>query len=85
VDWQLNKHSDASPLPTYQDIFNMRGDSYNEAYLTFHWVRETERALLMDLLDVTPYQVCCDAPAGRGRPGRGSGKEPWESAENYWS
>ena len=66
VDLQLNKHSDASYLPTYQDIFNARGDSYNEACRTFHGVRETERALLIDRLDVTPNQVCCDAPAGGG-------------------
>lgn len=53
-------------MSEYEFIFNTRGDSYNEACRMLPGVRETERALLLKLLDANPPNVCCDAPAGGG-------------------
>lgn len=53
-------------MSDYEYIFNTRGDSYNEACRVLPGVRETERSLLIDLLDATPQHLCCDAPAGGG-------------------
>lgn len=53
-------------MSDYEYIFNARGDSYNEACRALPAVRETERSLLIDLLDAFPGHVCCDAPAGGG-------------------
>lgn len=53
-------------MSDYEYIFNTRGGSYNEACRALPSVRETERSLLINLLDAAPGHRCCDAPAGGG-------------------
>lgn len=50
----------------YEQIFNARGSSYNEACRVCPRAREVERALLIHRLDVEPNHRMCDAPAGGG-------------------
>ena len=52
--------------PDYVDIFEARGDLYNEAAEIAPHAREIERQMLIDLLDIQPDDVVCDAPAGGG-------------------
>jgi cyclopropane fatty-acyl-phospholipid synthase-like methyltransferase len=50
----------------YTDIFNARGDSYNQAHMLFPSARHIERQLLLNLLDLKPKDIVIDAPAGGG-------------------
>jgi ubiquinone/menaquinone biosynthesis C-methylase UbiE len=50
----------------YVDIFDARGDLYNEAASIATGARDVERQLLIDVLRVEPPHVVCDAPAGGG-------------------
>ncbi len=50
----------------YQQIFDARGHSYNEACRKCPHARETERSHLIDRLDIRSGQRICDAPAGGG-------------------
>jgi SAM-dependent methyltransferase len=50
----------------YQEIFTARGGDYNRAMRLCPGARETERRLLIDLLDLRPGNVVCDVPAGGG-------------------
>jgi len=53
-------------MSQYEEIFNQRGHLYNRACQRYPQARETERKLLLDLLDLQPGLVVCDAPAGGG-------------------
>ena len=53
-------------MAQYEEIFNQRGHLYNRACQRYPQARETERKLLIDLLDLQPGLVVCDAPAGGG-------------------
>lgn len=50
----------------YEDIFNARGPLYDSANKRCPLARKIERDLLLDLLDLGPNLVICDAPAGGG-------------------
>lgn len=50
----------------YKEIFTARGGDYNRAMRLCPGARETERRLLIDLLDLRPGNVVCDVPAGGG-------------------
>lgn len=53
-------------MDAYTDIFNERGDHYNEAALIHPLARDVERRILVDLLEVEAHHLICDAPAGGG-------------------
>lgn len=53
-------------MDAYVDIFNERGDHYNEAARIQPRARETERRILIDLLKIERHHHICDAPAGGG-------------------
>lgn len=53
-------------MANYDDVFNARGDLYNQATLACPAARETERRLLLDLLAPQPGDRIADAPAGGG-------------------
>jgi len=53
-------------MTQYEEIFNQRGHLYNRACQRYPQTRETERNFLIDLLDLQPGLVVCDAPAGGG-------------------
>lgn len=50
----------------YTDIFNNRGDLYNEAARIQPFARETERQILIDFLQLENHHTVCDVPAGGG-------------------
>ena len=50
----------------YREIFTARGSHYNRAMRLCPAARETERRLLIDLLDLRPGDLVCDVPAGGG-------------------
>jgi SAM-dependent methyltransferase len=54
------------PMPDYSEVFNQRGQSYNEACALVPGAREAERRSLIDLLQLQPGQTVADAPAGGG-------------------
>ncbi|MEQ9423354.1 MAG: methyltransferase domain-containing protein [Cyclobacteriaceae bacterium] len=51
---------------TYKDIFDTRGDLYNEASNINPTSRNIERDLLLQMMDIKSGQKICDAPAGGG-------------------
>lgn len=51
---------------SYQEIFQERGRSYNAANQLCPEARETERALLIDYLQLEPDHLLCDAACGGG-------------------
>jgi len=53
-------------MTQYEEIFNQRGHLYNRACRRYPQARETERKLLINLLDLQPGLVVCDTPAGGG-------------------
>ena len=53
-------------VDSYVDTFETRGDSYNAASAINESARNTERDLLIQLMDVDKQHVVCDAPAGGG-------------------
>ncbi|HET6726293.1 MAG TPA: hypothetical protein VFH85_09855 [Gammaproteobacteria bacterium] len=53
-------------MDVYVDIFNARGDHYNEAARIQPLARDVERRILIDLLKVERQHYICDAPAGGG-------------------
>lgn len=53
-------------MEDYVDIFEERGDHYNEAALIHPLARDVERRILIDLLEVERHHWICDAPAGGG-------------------
>jgi SAM-dependent methyltransferase len=55
----------------YKEIFTARGTHYNRAMRRCPAARETERQLLIDLLDLRRGDVVCDLPAGGGYVGEG--------------
>src|SRR5687768_12367364 len=58
----------------YQAIFQMRGDLYNAANRLCPSARETERSLLLDLLDLRAGHILCDTAAGGGYLADGAAK-----------
>ena len=50
----------------YARIFEVRGGSYNAAHALVPGARETERALLLERLDLRPALTVLDVPAGGG-------------------
>jgi len=53
-------------MPSYNRIFNKRGQLYNEAGKLCALARRRERDLLIDALDLKKKMKICDAPAGGG-------------------
>jgi hypothetical protein len=53
-------------LSFYQDIFDLRGESYNDAMAGFPEARHFERAILLDMLQPKASDFIIDAPAGGG-------------------
>lgn len=62
----MKEEQEKAPLTVYQDIFDNRGDSYNEAGEICPNARIQERQLLIDRLGLNPDHIVCDAPAGGG-------------------
>ena len=56
----------ATITDAYRRIFELRGGSYNAAHALAPDARETERALLLDRLDLRPGMRVLDVPAGGG-------------------
>ena len=50
----------------YTDIFDRRGDLYNQAEQIQPLARNTERQTLINLLELEPHHIVCDVPAGGG-------------------
>lgn len=53
-------------MSEYTDIFNQRGDLYNEATLIHPLARDIERQILIDFLQLESHHIVCDVPAGGG-------------------
>jgi cyclopropane fatty-acyl-phospholipid synthase-like methyltransferase len=53
-------------VPNYDQIFNLRGDLYNQAMRLCPGARERERELLLDRLQPRQGERIIDAPAGGG-------------------
>lgn len=51
---------------SYLEIFNQRGDAYNQASQFCPQARHIERQLLIDRLNIQPHHIVCDLPAGGG-------------------
>ena len=56
----------APPADAYTRIFEVRGGSYNAAHALVPDARDTERALLLERLDLRPGLAVLDVPAGGG-------------------
>lgn len=59
-------HARPAPADDYARIFEARGGSYNDAHRMVPGARDTERALLLDRLDLRPGLRVLDLPAGGG-------------------
>ncbi|HET7307190.1 MAG TPA: methyltransferase domain-containing protein [Gammaproteobacteria bacterium] len=53
-------------MDDYIKTFEARGDHYNEAARIHPRARDLERRILIDLLQIEPQHLICDAPAGGG-------------------
>ncbi|MDA0266476.1 MAG: methyltransferase domain-containing protein [Cyanobacteria bacterium] len=51
---------------TYADIFNQRGQRYHQAMVDYPLARQAEFAAVLDLLELSPHSILCDAPSGGG-------------------